>query len=56
MLTFIFNPTGQSSNGFQCYDGTWLPAHALCDGQRDCAGKNWEDEYLQCGNVTHVLL
>ncbi|XP_072020979.1 uncharacterized protein [Amphiura filiformis] len=39
---------GQSIVGFQCYDGTWLPAHAYCDGQRDCAGKNWEDEPLYC--------
>ncbi|XP_072046391.1 uncharacterized protein [Amphiura filiformis] len=37
-----------SNVGIQCYDGTWIPTHAYCDGQRDCAGKNWEDESLQC--------
>ena len=54
-VEFIFY-TGQSSYGFQCYDGTWLPVHAFCDGQRDCAGKNWEDEHQLCGIVTPVLL
>ncbi|XP_072043486.1 vitellogenin receptor-like [Amphiura filiformis] len=38
-----------SSVGFQCYDSRWLPAHAQCDGQRDCSGKNWEDETSECG-------
>ena len=40
--------TDESSSGFQCYDGTWIPSHSLCDGQRDCAGKNWEDEPMEC--------
>ncbi|XP_072030112.1 uncharacterized protein [Amphiura filiformis] len=39
-------------DGFQCYDGTWLPSHAFCDGQRDCTGKNWEDEPPYCHNYT----
>ncbi|XP_072017119.1 uncharacterized protein [Amphiura filiformis] len=38
----------ESPVGVQCYDGTWLPIHAYCDGQRDCAGKNWEDEDTDC--------
>ncbi len=41
--------SADSSVGFQCYDSRWLPAHAQCDGQRDCAGKNWEDETIDCG-------
>ncbi|XP_072018426.1 CD320 antigen-like [Amphiura filiformis] len=42
----------ESLIGFQCFDGTWLPAHAYCDGQRDCSGKNWEDEPIECGMLT----
>ena len=38
----------ESVNGFQCYDGTWIPMAAFCDGHRDCAGKIWEDEPDGC--------
>ena len=42
------NSLVEAKDGFQCYDGTWLPSSRYCDGQRDCAGKNWEDEPLEC--------
>ncbi len=44
---FIILPD-ESANGFQCYDGTWIPMSAFCDRHRDCAGKIWEDEPAGC--------
>ncbi|XP_072039547.1 uncharacterized protein [Amphiura filiformis] len=37
-----------SLDGFQCYDGSWIPRSAYCDQHRDCTGKIWEDEPNEC--------
>ena len=44
----IFDITEEKNKGFQCFDGSWIPINKFCDGHRDCSGKNWEDEPLEC--------
>ena len=48
IVQFLISDSEASAVGFQCYDGSWLPEYAFCDGQRDCSGKNWEDEPQLC--------
>ncbi|XP_072021908.1 LOW QUALITY PROTEIN: uncharacterized protein [Amphiura filiformis] len=38
--------------GFQCYDGTWLPSYAYCDGIKDCPGNTREDEPATCDDLS----
>ena len=47
-LPLVFDITEEKSKGFQCFDGSWIPINQFCDGHRDCSGKNWEDEPLEC--------
>lgn len=46
-LIFILGFCNPNST-FQCYDGTCIPRHTLCDGFRDCPGKYHEDEQYGC--------
>ena len=52
ILRYFFTCPDTLSTGYQCYDGSFIPLHAYCDGQRDCAGKNWEDEPESCGKLS----
>ena len=48
MLKYIAD-TWDDSEVFQCFDGSPIPMHHVCDGMTDCSGLLEEDESSTCG-------
>ncbi|PIK39302.1 putative G-protein coupled receptor [Apostichopus japonicus] len=45
-----------SEGNFRCFANLLLPGNRVCDGYRDCQGKNWEDEPQTCDYLQDLLL